>query len=835
MSTKRKAPAKIAHPVVRQSAKKPLKPQINESETAVSVAEVSKVDRAGGAEAIIEISSDAESSEYDLSDHEPDHTNNDTAPEDTKPATLRPRAVSAEKPSDDTNTDIPMTDSNMPNDAESDQELAQPTLGELARAHGTIDVPSALTPQSNAVVAQGRSLAPPSHSSLGTVLSQALRTDDTDLLESCLRVTDSNTIDNTIQRLDSTLASILLTKLASRMHRRPGRAGSLMTWVQSTLICHGGRVSRTARACKEVRRAAAHLMNAQLKLRRQQWNSEADDDVQVDEGIVYVEGEDSDADMANGLMDLDDDELPVTNGIIDDDSEDDDLQSDVSEQEEELDVEEDIDEDEVNHEDIESEEEDSEAEGGPEPPSKRSKPSRGRTPRRNTNLIEMSPPTELSIGQRRLKAATLTEESLKDSSKNDVSLRTAPSQQRKSDPASSFFQTPSSKRQAISNNVTPIVNGASGTSKPKPGVKRSFDEGPGRSSPDHNADGDDDSGTAAKLEDAPPVPQSPVAKKVRTKTSRVAPLAERMRPDNLDEVFGQELVGPNGVLRSLIETNRVPSIILWGASGTGKTTIARCVANQAGSRFIEMNATSSGVAECKKLFSDAANELALTGRKTIIFCDEIHRFSKTQQDVFLKPVEAGTITLIGATTENPSFKVVNALLSRCRTFTLQKLTTEDIQRILARALQSELPSASSTPSSPLDEEFLAYLANFADGDARTALNLLELAISLANRGEVTKEDMKASLTKTLVYDRAGDQHYDTISAFHKSVRGSDPDATLYYLARMLQSGEDPLFIARRMVVVASEDVGLADNSMLTLATSTFTATQQIGMPEARIP
>lgn len=397
MSTKRKAPAKIAHPVVRQSAKKPLKPQINESETAVSVAEVSKVDRAGGAEAIIEISSDAESSEYDLSDHEPDHTNNDTAPEDTKPATLRPRAVSAEKPSDDTNTDIPMTDSNMPNDAESDQELAQPTLGELARAHGTIDVPSALTPQSNAVVAQGRSLAPPSHSSLGTVLSQALRTDDTDLLESCLRVTDSNTIDNTIQRLDSTLASILLTKLASRMHRRPGRAGSLMTWVQSTLICHGGalaaqpglvkRLGELQRVLDERARGLnsllalkgkLDLMNAQLKLRRQQWNSEADDDVQVDEGIVYVEGEDSDADMANGLMDLDDDELPVTNGIIDDDSEDDDLQSDVSEQEEELDVEEDIDEDEVNHEDIESEEEDSEAEGGPEPPSKRSKPSRGR-------------------------------------------------------------------------------------------------------------------------------------------------------------------------------------------------------------------------------------------------------------------------------------------------------------------------------------------------------------------------------------------------------------------------------------------------------------------------
>ncbi|KAI1108895.1 ATPase WRNIP1 [Nemania sp. NC0429] len=401
-------------------------------------------------------------------------------------------------------------------------------------------------------------------------------------------------------------------------------------------------------------------------------------------------------------------------------------------------------------------------------------------------------------------------------------------------PASSFFQTPSAKRQATSNGApASSINGAASTPKPNPPTKRSFDDGPGQHG---SSDDDADAGTAAKTEDVlPSRSRSPVAKKMRTKAHLAAPLAERMRPDTLDGVFGQELVGPDGVLRSLIESNRLPSMILWGASGTGKTTIARCIANQVRSRFVEMNATSSGVAECKKLFADAANELALTGRRTIIFCDEIHRFSKTQQDVFLKPVEAGTITLIGATTENPSFKVVNALLSRCRTFTLQKLTAEDLQRILVRALQSELPFTSPTPPPPLDEEFLSYLAKFADGDARTALNLLELAVSLAGRGEATKEDMKASLTKTLVYDRAGDQHYDTISAFHKSVRGSDPDATLYYLARMLQSGEDPLFIARRMVVIASEDVGLADNSMLTLATSTFTATQQIGMPEARIP
>lgn len=274
-------------------------------------------------------------------------------------------------------------------------------------------------------------------------------------------------------------------------------------------------------------------------------------------------------------------------------------------------------------------------------------------------------------------------------------------------------------------------------------------------------------------------------------------------------------------------------MILWGPAGTGKTTIARCIAETTGSRFIEINATSSSVVECKKLFQEASNDLALTGRKTIIFCDEIHRFNKAQQDVFLRPVEAGTVTLIGATTENPSFKVVNALLSRCRTFTLAALTTEDIVGILSKAKEAE---AETYPPSPLiDEEMLMYLARFSDGDARTSLNLLELALSLSVRDNVTKEDIKASLTKTLVYDRAGDQHYDTISAFHKSVRGNDPDAALYYLARMLQSGEDPLFIARRMVVIASEDVGLADNTLLPLATAAYTATQQIGMPEARIP
>ncbi|KAK4616233.1 ATPase WRNIP1 [Fulvia fulva] len=337
------------------------------------------------------------------------------------------------------------------------------------------------------------------------------------------------------------------------------------------------------------------------------------------------------------------------------------------------------------------------------------------------------------------------------------------------------------------------------------------------------------------------------------------PLAERMRPQSLDQVAGQELVGSNGVLRNLIVTDRVPSMILWGGPGTGKTTIARLIAQTAGTRFVEINSTSSGVAECKKLFAEAKNELALTGRKTIIFCDEIHRFSKSQQDVFLGPVEAGQVTLIGATTENPSFKVVNALLSRCRTFTLAKLSDEHIFGILKRALSREVPSLPTPSPSPSSEEqvdnkedvpntgdnslsllteddysLVRYLAAFADGDARTGLNLLELALDLCKKPGISLDDVKKSLTQTLVYDRAGDQHYDTISAFHKSVRGSNADAALYYLARMLQSGEDPLYVARRMVVIASEDVGIADNSLLSLATATYTAAEKIGMPECRI-
>ncbi|KAK2074188.1 hypothetical protein P8C59_008412 [Phyllachora maydis] len=422
--------------------------------------------------------------------------------------------------------------------------------------------------------------------------------------------------------------------------------------------------------------------------------------------------------------------------------------------------------------------------------------------------------------------------------------------------AASFFQTPAAKRQAGANGKVPLTPLANGSGAKTNGVKRPFDQGPGRSSPTSAAattqeeeEEEEEQQPQQEQEnhaaEAGRDPSGPPAAKRPRLPDRAAPLAERMRPRSLDEVCGQELVGPRGVLRALIESGRVPSLLLWGAAGTGKTTIARCIAGRSGARFVELNATSCGVAECKRLFGEAARELALTGRRTIVFCDELHRFNKAQQDVFLRPVEAGTITLIGATTENPSFRVQAALLSRCRTFTLRPLAADDVRRILARALREEAAGDGGRPQpSPLlDDDMLAYLARFADGDARTALNLLELAMSLSAQpapgGDagrpLTQDDLKRALTQTLVYDRAGDQHYDTISAFHKAVRGSDADAALYYLARMLQSGEDPLFVARRMVVIASEDVGLADSSLLPLAVAAFTATQQIGMPEARIP
>lgn len=344
-------------------------------------------------------------------------------------------------------------------------------------------------------------------------------------------------------------------------------------------------------------------------------------------------------------------------------------------------------------------------------------------------------------------------------------------------------------------------------------------------------------GTKRPLEDVPEgqsngdIPSPTAVKKAkRLKAVEAAmPLAERMRPTSLDHVCGQELVGPDGILRGMVNEGKLPSMVLWGRPGTGKTTIARLIANTSGARFVEINSTSTKLEEVRRIFGEAARDLQLTGRKTIVFCDELHRFSKTQQDAFLGPVESGTITLIAATTENPSFKVISALLSRCRTFTLDDLKEPDLVRILERAVAAE-----NCDSPLIDKDMLQYFARFSDGDARTALNLLDLAMNLSKSPEMTKEKIQQSLTKTLVYDRAGDQHYDSISAMHKSIRGSDADAALYYLARMLESGEDPRYIARRLIVVASEDVGLADNTLLQLATATYSACEKIGMPECRI-
>ncbi|CAJ2510933.1 Uu.00g065580.m01.CDS01 [Anthostomella pinea] len=394
MSTKRKQPNKIAQPVAKRSAKHPLKTNVNESETAVSVPELPKAQDGGPKEQVIEISSDSASSEYDSSDEEQDAT----AGQQSGNPTQSEAKTALPTPQDgDGDGDVDMVEANAHHDTESDQEPTQPTLGELARAHEPIDVPSAITAQSSSLTTQGRSLAPPSLASLGTVLTQALRTDDTDLLESCLHTTDLQTIRNTIQRLDSTLASTLLTKLAARMHRRPGRAGNLMTWVQWTLISHGGalatqpslvkRLSELHRVLDERSRGLASLLalkgkldllEAQMQLRRSMQQHNDPDSEEEEEGVIYVEGEDSDAEITNGLLEVDDDEFPVTNGIVEEDSEDDEEASDGSDDEEELEGEEELDENDVNHDDVESEDEDSEVEAVHQPPTKRTRNSKRR-------------------------------------------------------------------------------------------------------------------------------------------------------------------------------------------------------------------------------------------------------------------------------------------------------------------------------------------------------------------------------------------------------------------------------------------------------------------------
>ncbi|ORX54871.1 P-loop containing nucleoside triphosphate hydrolase protein [Piromyces finnis] len=361
---------------------------------------------------------------------------------------------------------------------------------------------------------------------------------------------------------------------------------------------------------------------------------------------------------------------------------------------------------------------------------------------------------------------------------------------------------------------------------------------------------------------------------MKKENKKQLPLAELVRPKTLEEYFGQEeIMGKDSVLKTLIKENRVPSMILWGPPGVGKTCLARIISNQYNTFYREISGTIHSLQDLKKASEECANQLKITGKKAILFIDEIHRFNKLQQDSLLSWVERGAYTLIGATTENPSFKLNSALLSRCRVFQLKKLSKEAMLSIIERAArlklelydkilkvknnsESESEKASSTDKESsnfksskdvyeennvlyADKEVLELIAIMSDGDARNSLNILDMAIDLVlsnnSNKEITKDMIKMSFQKThLLYDKNGEEHYDLISAFHKSIRGSDPDATLYWLGRMVYAGEDPLYIARRLIRIASEDVGFGDNNALTLAVSCYQACQFIGMPECDV-
>ncbi len=313
-----------------------------------------------------------------------------------------------------------------------------------------------------------------------------------------------------------------------------------------------------------------------------------------------------------------------------------------------------------------------------------------------------------------------------------------------------------------------------------------------------------------------------MAKAFNNSTS--SPLADRMRPHQLEDVIGQEhIVGKNQFLRSVIEQAKPVSMILWGPPGSGKTTLARIIARSGDFEFKEISAVTSGLADVKKIIAGAKDDLAL-GRKTVLFVDEIHRFNKAQQDAFLPHVESGTITLIGATTENPSFEVIGPLLSRSRVVVLNPLSREQIIEIINRA-------KSEVGIKKISEDAISLLAELSSGDARAALNGLEAAASIEHVA-ITTETIKQAMQKlSLRYDKTGEYHYNLISAFIKSMRGGDADATVFYLARMIEGGEDPKFIARRMVVLASEDIGMASPGALNLAVSTFLAVERVGYPE----
>jgi putative ATPase len=315
------------------------------------------------------------------------------------------------------------------------------------------------------------------------------------------------------------------------------------------------------------------------------------------------------------------------------------------------------------------------------------------------------------------------------------------------------------------------------------------------------------------------------------------PLPERLRPRRFEEFVGQEhVLGPASALRRAIEADQVPSLILWGPPGTGKTTLAHIVAERTGAVFVPFSAVLGGVKEIREIVAAARERKRLHRQRTILFVDEIHRFTRTQQDAFLPHVEAGTITLIGATTENPSFEINGALLSRCRVVTLRALTDEEVGALLDRAVTSPIGLAGSVRLSPDARE---AMSRSAYGDARRALVALEsaaAAVRLAGREEISAADAEEAMQhKPLPYDKAGEQHYDLASAFIKSMRGSDPDAAVYYLVRMLEGGEEPRFVARRMVIFASEDVGNADPRALVVATAALQALELVGMPEGVLP